>query len=178
MGLPRPWDQQWSLRLQQILAYETDLLEFGDIFDGSQEIARKVEDLKAEAKAELRRIEEMGGAVAAIGYMKQRLVESNAERVRSIETGEQTVVGVNRWSESEPSPLSAGESIIEVVDEQRGARAGGAVGGMARSARRAAVKQALARAGAGGQGGTQCHGAVHRLRQGGRDDGRMGRVPA
>ena len=117
MGLPRPWDQQWSLRLQQVLAYETDLLEFGDIFDGSQEIARKVEALKAEAKAELRRIEDMGGAVAAIDYMKQRLVESNAERVNRIETGEQTVVGVNRWRESEPSPLSAGESVIEVVDE-------------------------------------------------------------
>ncbi len=118
MGLPRPWDQQWSLRLQQVLAYETDLLEFGDIFDGSQEIARKVEALKAEAKAELRRIEEMGGAVAAIDYMKQRLVESNAERVNRIETGEQTVVGVNRWRESEVSPLSAGESVIEVVDER------------------------------------------------------------
>jgi (2R)-ethylmalonyl-CoA mutase len=118
MGLPRPWDQQWSLRLQQVLAYETDLLEFGDIFDGSQEIARKVEALKAKAKAELRRIEEMGGAVAAIDYMKQRLVESNAERVNRIETGEQTVVGVNRWRESEVSPLSAGESVIEVVDER------------------------------------------------------------
>ena len=117
MGLPRPWDQQWSLRMQQVLAYETDLLEFGDIFDGSSEIARKVEDLKAEAKAELRRIEDMGGAVAAIDYMKQRLVESNAQRVNRIEVGEQTVVGVNRWRESEPSPLSAGQSVIEVVDE-------------------------------------------------------------
>jgi (2R)-ethylmalonyl-CoA mutase len=118
MGLPRPWDQQWSLRLQQVLAYETDLLEFGDVFDGSKEVARKVEELKAEAKAELRRIEDMGGAVAAIDYMKQRLVESNAERVNRIEAGEQTVVGVNRWKETEPSPLSAGESMIEVVDEQ------------------------------------------------------------
>jgi ethylmalonyl-CoA mutase len=117
MGLPRPWDQQWSLRMQQILAYETDLLEYGDIFDGSTEIARKVAELKAEAKAELQRIEEMGGAVAAIDYMKRRLVESNAERVARIESGAQVVVGVNRWGETEPSPLSAGTGSILTVDE-------------------------------------------------------------
>ena len=116
MGLPRPWDQQWSLRMQQILAYETDLLEFGDIFNGSTEIARKVDELKAEARAELKRIEDMGGAVAAIDYMKQRLVESNALRVNRIETGEQVVVGVNRWTETEPSPL-AGEGAIQTIDE-------------------------------------------------------------
>jgi (2R)-ethylmalonyl-CoA mutase len=116
MGLPRPWDQQWSLRMQQILAYETDLLEFGDIFDGSAEITRKVDELKAEARSELKRIEEMGGAVAAIDYMKQRLVESNALRVNKIETGEQVVVGVNRWTETEPSPL-AGEGAIQTIDE-------------------------------------------------------------
>ena len=116
MGLPRPWDQQWSLRMQQILAYETDLLEFGDIFNGSTEIARKVDELKAEARTELKRIEEMGGAVAAIDYMKQRLVESNALRVNRIETGEQVVVGVNRWTETEPSPL-AGEGTIQTIDE-------------------------------------------------------------
>jgi (2R)-ethylmalonyl-CoA mutase len=116
MGLPRPWDQQWSLRMQQILAYETDLLEFGDIFDGSKEIARKVDELKAEARSELKRIEEVGGAVAAIDYMKQRLVESNALRVNKIETGEQVVVGVNRWTETEPSPL-AGEGAIQTIDE-------------------------------------------------------------
>jgi (2R)-ethylmalonyl-CoA mutase len=117
MGLPRPWDQQWSLRMQQVLAYETDLLEYADIFDGSTEIARKVAELKAEAMAELTRIEEMGGAVAAIDYMKRRLVESNAERVARIETGEQVVVGVNRWGETEPSPLSAGGGNILTVDE-------------------------------------------------------------
>jgi (2R)-ethylmalonyl-CoA mutase len=117
MGLPRPWDQQWSLRMQQVLAYETDLLEYADIFDGSTEIARKVSELKAEALAELARIEEMGGAVAAIDYMKRRLVESNAERVARIETGEQVVVGVNRWGETEPSPLSAGGGNILTVDE-------------------------------------------------------------
>ena len=110
LGLPRPWDQQWSLRLQQILAYETDLLEYGDIFDGSAEIAGKVAELKREAAAEMARIEAMGGAVAAVesGYMKQRLVASNARRVAAIEAGEQTVVGVNRWTESAPSPLTEG----------------------------------------------------------------------
>jgi (2R)-ethylmalonyl-CoA mutase len=102
--------------MQQILAYETDLLEFGDIFNGSIEIARKVNELKAEARSELTRIEEMGGAVAAIDYMKQRLVESNALRVNKIETGEQVVVGVNRWTETEPSPL-AGEGAIQIIDE-------------------------------------------------------------
>ncbi|MEE9588466.1 MAG: protein meaA [Hyphomicrobiaceae bacterium] len=107
LGLPRPWDQQWSIRMQQIVAYETDLLEYGDIFDGSKEVEAKVEALKAEALGELKIIDELGGAVAAIDYMKQRLVESNAERVSHIESGEQVVVGVNRWTESEPSPLAS-----------------------------------------------------------------------
>ena len=110
LGLPRPWDQQWSLRLQQILAYETDLLEHDDIFDGSAVIADRVEALKQAATAELARIEAMGGAVAAVesGYMKQQLVTANAKRVAAIEAGEQVVVGVNRWTESAPSPLTAG----------------------------------------------------------------------
>jgi (2R)-ethylmalonyl-CoA mutase len=116
LGLPRPWDQQWSLRMQQILAYETDLLEYGDIFDGSKEIEKKVEELNAEARAELATIEKMGGAVAAIDYMKRRLVESNAARVAQIESGEQVVVGVNRYVESEPSPLSSGAGAIQTVD--------------------------------------------------------------
>ena len=118
LGLPRPWDQQWSLRLQQIVAYETDLLEYGDIFDGSTEIARRVESLKAEASAEMARIEELGGAVAAIesAYMKQRLVESNLKRLSGIESGEQTVVGVNAFTEAEPSPLSGGDGSILTVD--------------------------------------------------------------
>lgn len=116
LGLPRPWDQQWSLRMQQIVAYETDLLEYGDIFDGSAEITRKVEELKEQAKAELATIERMGGAIAAIDYMKRRLVESNSSRVRQIETGDLVVVGVNRWTETEPSPLTAGEGAIMVVD--------------------------------------------------------------
>jgi (2R)-ethylmalonyl-CoA mutase len=120
LGLPRPWDQQWSLRMQQILAYETDLLEYGDLFDGSAEVTRKVEELKREAKEELKRIEEMGGAVAAVetGYMKRQLVESNTARLESIERGDQVVVGVNRYLESEPSPLTGGvESIMTVSEE-------------------------------------------------------------
>jgi (2R)-ethylmalonyl-CoA mutase len=110
LGLPRPWDQQWSLRLQQIVAFETDLLEFDDIFDGSSAITEKVEALKRDAREELARIDAMGGAVAAIdsSYMKQRLVESNARRLSAIESGQQTVVGVNKFTESAPSPLTAG----------------------------------------------------------------------
>lgn len=123
LGLPRPWDQQWSLRLQQIVAFETDLLEYGDIFDGSAEIAAKVEQLKKEALAEMQRIADMGGAVAAIdsAYMKQRLVESNLRRLAAIEAGEQTVVGVNAFTEAEPSPLSADGAILTVdADVERG----------------------------------------------------------
>ena len=116
LGLPRPWDQQWSLRMQQILAYETDLLDYGDIFDGSTEIKRKVDELKEQAKAELKTIEAMGGAVSAIDYMKRRLVESNTNRLSGIETGDQIVVGVNKWVETEPSPLTTGEGAIMVVD--------------------------------------------------------------
>jgi (2R)-ethylmalonyl-CoA mutase len=110
LGLPRPWDQQWSLRLQQIVAYETDLLEYGDIFEGSHEIEAKVEALKAEARAELAAVAEQGGAVKAVesAYMKERLVESAARRLAAIESGEQMVVGVNAFTESEPSPLLAG----------------------------------------------------------------------
>ncbi|MGI9381868.1 MAG: methylmalonyl-CoA mutase family protein, partial [Methyloligellaceae bacterium] len=120
LGLPRPWDQQWSIRMQQIVAYETDLLEYADIFDGSREIERKVEALKAEARAELGRIDAMGGAVAAVegGYMKEQLVLSNTERLKAIESGAQVVVGVNRWTETEPSPLAAdGEAGIITVPE-------------------------------------------------------------
>jgi (2R)-ethylmalonyl-CoA mutase len=109
LGLPRPWDQQWSLRLQQIVAYETDLLDYDDIFDGAPAIEAKVAELMAAARAEVARIEDMGGAVAAIesAYMKERLVESNSRRLRAIEAGEQPVVGVNMYTESKPSPLTA-----------------------------------------------------------------------
>jgi (2R)-ethylmalonyl-CoA mutase len=118
LGLPRPWDQQWSLRMQQILAYETDLLEFEDIFDGSRVIAEKVQALKEGALKELDRIDRMGGAVAAVehGYMKTALVESNMKRVRGIETGDLAVIGVNAFTQTEPSPLSAGDAAIQKVD--------------------------------------------------------------
>ncbi|MFC0284382.1 protein meaA [Camelimonas abortus] len=119
LGLPRAWDQQWSIRMQQIMAYETDLLEYGDIFDGSVEITRKVEELKAAAREELARIDAMGGAIAAVenGFMKQALVEANARRLAAIEDGSLVVVGVNRWTESEPSPLLSGEGAILTVPE-------------------------------------------------------------
>ena len=114
LGLPRPFDQQWSLRLQQIMAYETDLLEYGDLFDGSREIGEKVAQLKAEALAELAAIDAMGGAIAAIesGYMKAKLVESNTRRLEAIERGEQIVVGVNKFTTTDPSPLTAGDNLI------------------------------------------------------------------
>ena len=155
LGLPRPWDQQWSLRMQQILAYETDLLEYGDIFDGSPAIAAKVEQLKREAKEELAHIEALGGAVAAVeqGYMKQQLVESNTRRVEAIERGEQTVVGVNRFVESElfaarrcgrrhPHRLAAGRSRPDRAAQglARKPRSKGGGGGAQGVARRGAGK--------------------------------------
>jgi (2R)-ethylmalonyl-CoA mutase len=117
LGLPRPWDQQWSLRLQQIVAYETDLLEYADIFEGSKVIDRKVEELKEQARAELAKLDEMGGAVAAIDYMKEALIASNAARVAAIERGDQVLVGVNRYIETEPSPLDSGAEGILTVPE-------------------------------------------------------------
>jgi (2R)-ethylmalonyl-CoA mutase len=119
LGLPRPWDQQWSLRMQQILAYETDLLEFGDLFDGSKVIEQKVEALKAEARDELKRIEEMGGAITAVesGYMKQQLVASASAHFEAIERGDKIVVGVNKFQETEPSPLTGGVEAIMTVSE-------------------------------------------------------------
>jgi (2R)-ethylmalonyl-CoA mutase len=117
LGLPRPWDQQWSLRLQQIVAYETDLLEYADIFDGSEVVDRKVEDLKEQARAELAKLDAMGGAVASIDYMKEALIASNAARIANIERGDQILVGVNRYTETEPSPLDSGVEGILTVPE-------------------------------------------------------------
>ena len=116
LGLPRPWDQQWSMRMQQIMAYETDLLEYGDLFDGNPVVDAKVEALKEGARAELANLESMGGAIAAIDYMKGRLVDSNADRLTRIERGETVVVGVNRFTEGEPSPLMGEDGGIMVVD--------------------------------------------------------------
>ncbi|SHL44844.1 (R)-ethylmalonyl-CoA mutase [Roseovarius litoreus] len=116
LGLPRPWDQQWSMRMQQILAYETDLLEFDDLFDGNPAVDAKVETLKEGARHELANIDSMGGAVSAIEYMKSRLVDSNADRLNRIERNETVVVGVNKWTEGEPSPLMGEDGGIMVVD--------------------------------------------------------------
>jgi (2R)-ethylmalonyl-CoA mutase len=107
LGLPKPWDQQWSLRIQQVLAYESDLLEYDDIFDGSKVVNAKVAELCEAAEEELQRVLDGGGSFAMIDEMKGRLVQSHAERVRRIESGEQAVVGVNVFTETEPSPLAA-----------------------------------------------------------------------
>jgi (2R)-ethylmalonyl-CoA mutase len=119
LGLPRPWDQQWSLRLQQVLAFESDLLEYPDLFDGSHVVEALVDSIAAGARAELERVLELGGVVAAVesGYLKSQLVASLAERRRRLESGEDVVVGVNRFTETEPSPLTAaGANAIETVD--------------------------------------------------------------
>ena len=117
LGLPRPWDQQWSLRIQQVLAYETDLLEYPDIFEGSVVMEGLVGELLEGARAEMARVAEQGGAVEAVGYMKSALVESHRERIARIESGEQVLVGVNRYEETAPSPLTAdAEGGIMVVD--------------------------------------------------------------
>jgi (2R)-ethylmalonyl-CoA mutase len=127
LGLPRPWDQQWSLRLQQILAYETDLLEYPDIFEGSKVMDGLVAELVEGAREEMRRVADLGGAVEAVDYMKSSLVESHRQRWRRIESGELTVVGMNRFTSGEPSPLAAGADggILrvdpEVEAEQRAA---------------------------------------------------------
>jgi len=144
LGLPRPWDQQWSLRLQQVLAYETDLLEYEDLFAGSHVVEAKVAELSKGALEQLALIDEMGGAASAIDYMKAQLVGSNARRVRAVETGELTVVGVNRWTDSEPSPLSAGEGNIETVDPKLEAEVVARIQAWRADRNAAAVEAALA----------------------------------
>ena len=116
LGLPRPWDQQWSMRMQQIMAFETDLLEYEDLFDGNPTIEAKVARLKDEARHELASLDAQGGAIEAIGYMKSRLVESNTQRLNKIASKETTVVGVNKFTTGEPSPLTAGDGGIMTVD--------------------------------------------------------------
>ncbi|MGA1700247.1 MAG: protein meaA [Candidatus Nanopelagicales bacterium] len=126
LGLPRPWDQQWSLRIQQVLAEETDLLEYEDIFAGSHVIEGLVEQLVAQAREQMARIEDMGGAVAAIesGYMKAELVQSHAERRARVESGDQVIVGVNRHIETEPNPMLADlDAAIQTVDAAVAAQA-------------------------------------------------------
>jgi len=116
LGLPRPWDQQWSMRMQQIMAFETDLLEYEDLFDGNQIVDTKVENLKASARFELEAIETQGGALNSIEYMKSRLVESNSGRLQNIESNQTTVVGVNKFTKTEKSPLVSGDGGIMIVD--------------------------------------------------------------
>ncbi|MBI3248943.1 MAG: protein meaA [Deltaproteobacteria bacterium] len=118
LGLPRPWDQQWSLRIQQILAYETDILDYEDIFDGSKVVEAKTAAIKHAAWAEVERVQELGGVIAALDYVKEQLVASHTDRVRRINTGEQIVVGVNKFTETASSPLYTGDSSsILKVDE-------------------------------------------------------------
>ena len=146
LGLPRPWDQQWALRMQQVLAYETDLLEYEDLFDGSRVVEAKVAELIAGARAEIDRVQEMGGAVAAVesGYMKGELVRALAQRRRRIESGEDVVVGVNRFETTEPSPLQAeGAGAIEVVDPAMEAAAVEAIRAWRAGRDAAAVEAAL-----------------------------------
>lgn len=116
LGLPRPWDQQWSMRMQQIMAFETDLLEYDDLFDGNPAVDAKVNALKEGARHELANLDSMGGAISSIEYMKSRLVDSNAERLNRIERNETVVVGVNKFTTGEPSPLISGDGGIMVVD--------------------------------------------------------------
>jgi (2R)-ethylmalonyl-CoA mutase len=119
LGLPRPWDQQWSLRIQQVLAFETDLLEYPDLFEGSKVMDGLVDELLTGARAELAVVAEHGGAVAGVDYMKAALVDSHRERIQRIESGEQVVVGINRYQDTEPSPLTGGDAAggsILVVD--------------------------------------------------------------
>ena len=118
LGLPRPWDQQWALRMQQVLAFETDLLEYPDLFEGSKVVEGRTAELVESAQAELDDVLALGGAFEAIDELKGRLVRSHAERVRRIEDGELTVVGVNRFTESEPSPLADAEEAILKVDPE------------------------------------------------------------
>ncbi|MGH9058685.1 MAG: methylmalonyl-CoA mutase family protein, partial [Acidimicrobiales bacterium] len=169
-GLPRPWDQQWSLRIQQILAFETDLLEHGDLFAGSHVVEARTAALVEAADAELTEILDLGGAFAAVGEMKRRLVASQSARVRAVEAGELTVVGVNRFHASEASPLGGGEDILRVdpgveaslvadVEQWRAARDQAAVDRALDTLRRAAagttnmMEPTLALARAGGTTG-------------------------
>jgi (2R)-ethylmalonyl-CoA mutase len=148
LGLPRPWDQQWALRMQQVLAYETDLLEYEDLFDGSRVVEARVAEIVEGARAEIDRVQGMGGAIAAVesGYMKSQLVSALAARRRRIEDGEDVIVGVNRFTETDPSPLQAeGAAAIETIDPAAESRLIGAIGTWRADRDPAAVADALRR---------------------------------
>ena len=176
LGLPRKWDQQWSLRMQQILAYETDLLEYGDLFDGNPVVAARVAALKEGARAELALIDGMGGAVQAIEYMKGRLVEANAERIARIESGETVVVGVNRFTTTEPSPLTTGEGSIMVADADAEADQIARLTAWRASRDEAAVKAALAELRAAALSGANVMPASIRAAKAGATTGEWGLV--
>ncbi|HEU0087414.1 MAG TPA: protein meaA [Pseudonocardiaceae bacterium] len=148
LGLPRPWDQQWALRMQQVLAYETDLLEYEDLFEGSRVVQARVAEIAEGARAEIDRVQGMGGAIAAVesGYMKSQMVSSLAARRRRIEDGEDVVVGVNRFTETDPSPLQAeGARTVETVDPATEAQAVEAIRSWRAGRDQAAVDEALGR---------------------------------
>jgi (2R)-ethylmalonyl-CoA mutase len=147
LGLPRPWDQQWSLRIQQVLAYESDLLEHEDLFDGSRVVEAKVDELCVAARAEMARVQDMGGVVPALesGYLKTALVDAHARRRARVESGEETVVGVNRFTETEPSPLTADlDTVVQTVDPAVEGAAVAAVAAWRAGRDPAAVADALA----------------------------------
>ena len=186
LGLPRPWDQQWSLRMQQVLAFESDLLEYDDLFTGSQVVEAKVAELVEGARAEIDRVQEMGGAVAAVesGYMKSALVASHSLRRQRIEAGEDVVVGVNRFETTEPNPLTADlDAAIQTVDHDVEDRAAAAVRQW-REERDADRGRPRARRGGprapapGGPHRREPHGGDARVRPGRRHDRRVGRRPA
>jgi (2R)-ethylmalonyl-CoA mutase len=158
LGLPRPWDQQWSLRMQQIMAFETDLLEYDDLFDGNPAVDRKVEELKQGARAELANLDSMGGAVAAIEYMKAQLVSANADRVGGIERGDTVVIGVNKYIEAEASPLVDADGGIMTVDPAMEADQIGRLNDWRAGRDAAAVKSALAGLRAAAEDGTNIMG--------------------
>ena len=175
LGLPRPWDQQWSLRMQQILAYETDLLEFGDLFDGNPVVEAKVEALKDCARNKLAHIDAAGGAVEAIEYMKSRLVISNSERIARVESGETVVVGVNRYEERRRVAASVRSRSHNRNRPQRRGRADGAPRSLAQGSRRRGrdgSARGTARRVCVGQ---ERHARLHQGRQGGCHDGGVGR---
>ena len=188
LGLPRPWDQQWSLRMQQVLAFESDLLEYGDLFDGSPVVTAKVDELIAGARDELERIDSMGGALAAVesGYMKTALVQSLAERRRAIESGDDIIVGLNRFTTTEPNPLLADlggavetvaadveEHAVERLAQWRSGRDDDAV---QKALRPACTGRRLCRESDAGEPGV-CQGWSHNRGVGRGSAGRLRRVP-
>ncbi len=176
MGLPRPWDQQWSLRIQQVLAFETDLLEYPDIFEGSKVMDGLVDELAEGAREEMTVVAEQGGAVEAVAYMKARLVESHRDRIAKIESGEIKVIGQNSYTETEDSPLTAGaDGGILTPDPEVERERIEALERWKAERDEAAVESALAElAAAAARRVREHHAGDDRRREGGRDHRRVG----